>query len=166
LTFVGHTICILGEPPLVEEYADLCIGRGFSVQLRENAPSPRRRLPTQATRVRKPTKTVDLALELTNIDLNAKKKNLIELDTVLSPSTPIVSSSVTVTVAQQARWIANPKRLIGVGAFPSFLSGPLLEIAASPLTTKATISAAKEFTKAIGKENALVQDAVGLVMRE
>ena len=164
MTAVERNICILGEPPLVEEYTDLCVGKGFSVQLRENVPDRRRRLPGGVTRVRRPTKTADLALELTNVDLNVKKKNLVELDAVLNPGTPIVSSSVTVTVAQQARWIANPKRLIGIGAFPSFLSGPLLELAASPLTAKATMSAAREFTKAIGKEIALVQDAVGLVM--
>ena len=158
------TVCLLGELPLVEEYADLCISKGFSVQARLNAPSHGKRLPAGVAKVRKPARTVDLALELTTIDLKAKKKNLIELDRALHPDAPICSSSVTVTVGQQARWISHPTRLIGIGAFPSLLSGTLVELAVSSLTTKTTLSAAEGFLKALEKEIALVHDAVGLVL--
>jgi 3-hydroxybutyryl-CoA dehydrogenase len=164
LTTDQRTVCLLGELPLVEEYADLCMSKGFSVQARLNAPGHGKRLPAGVTKVRKPARTVDLALELTNIDLKAKKKNLIDLDRALHPDAPICSSSITVTVGQQARWMSHPKRLIGIGAFPSLLSGTLVEIAVSSLTTQSTISATEGFLKALEKEIALVHDAVGLVM--
>jgi 3-hydroxybutyryl-CoA dehydrogenase len=159
-----RTLCLLGESPLVEEYAALCLSKGFAVQVRLNKATGTNRLPEGVTKVRKATRTVDLALELTNIDTSTKKRNLIELDSIIGPQAPILSSSVTVTSAQQSRWVSKPGRLLGIGAFPSLLSCSLLELAPSPLTTKATISAARQFAHMLEKETALIKDAVGMVM--
>lgn len=158
-------VCILGESPLLEEYATLCAKKGFAVQVRSH--SQEKSDPSRIEGVRRVTKlptAVDVALELTNVSLKAKKKNLLELDNALSERTPILSSSVTVTVVQQQKWLTHRQRLIGIGALPSLLGNGLLEIALSPYTDKATVSAAVEFAGALGKEFALVKDTAGLVL--
>jgi 3-hydroxybutyryl-CoA dehydrogenase len=157
-------IYIFGESPLVEEYASLCLNRGFDVQVRINSDVKIAKLPKAVQRVARPTKACDIALELTNIAIEAKKKNLIELDRVLGPKVPLVSSSVCVTVAEQSGWIKHPGRLVGVGALPSLLGNGLIELAASSSTNEMTLNAAREFIRALGKESAVVQDSVGLVL--
>jgi 3-hydroxybutyryl-CoA dehydrogenase len=105
-----------------------------------------------------------LAIELTNTSVVLKKKNLTRLDRSLAYSIPILSSSVTVTVAEQSTWIKHPQRLIGIGALPSLLEGSLVEFAPGQTTSEHTIAAAREFAACLGKEVALVQDSIGLVM--
>jgi 3-hydroxybutyryl-CoA dehydrogenase len=175
----SRRVCILGESPLVEEYASLCLNKGYVVQVvvaqggagtsaknkshgKEKAPSLK--LPTGVKKIAKPPKSADVALELTNTSVDIKKKNLIALDKMLGPDTPIISSSVTVCAGTQAGWLSYPGRLIGLGALPSLLDGSLMELAPSPATNAATLAAANTFAGTLGKETAMVRDAVGLVM--
>ncbi len=160
----GKQVCILGESPLVEEYASLCLNKGFKVHARLNVSSKSTKLPKGIKRVPKPTRSTDIALELTNISIKEKKKNLIQLDRIVRPKVPILSSCVTVTAAEQSGWIARPARLIGLGALPSFLEGTLIELATSHATDEPSIAAAREFTRAVGKNCAFVRDSVGLVL--
>lgn len=160
-------ICILGESPLVEEYASLCLNKGFDVSLRFNADAARNahiKAPRGARKVARPPKNVNLAIELTNISLEAKQRNLSDLDAALMPRTPIVSSSVTTTVSEQAALLHHPERLVGIGALPSLLEGGLIEFAFSIVTEEAALKAADRFAGDLGKESAHVQDSVGLVL--
>src|SRR5512140_1581379 len=160
-------ICILGESPLVEEYASLCLHKNFEVTLRFNAEGAKGahiKVPRGARKVARPPKSVNLALELTNIDLDAKRRNLTELDAVLAPRTPVISSAVPATVSEQAAWLRHPQRLVGIGALPSLLEGGLIELAVSPVSDEPALKAADEFAKALGKESAHVQDSAGLVL--
>jgi 3-hydroxybutyryl-CoA dehydrogenase len=141
----AKTICLLGDSPLVNEYTALASGRGFQC-------------------VSSPSRSTTLALELTNIALDAKEKNLRRLDKILQKKIPIFSTSVTVTVAEQSTWIRHAERLIGIGALPTLLQGTLLEFAPSTVTNDATRRAARTFAEALGKECSFVQDSVGLVL--
>lgn len=140
-------ICILGDPSLVEEYTALCTEKGFEVQ-----------------HINASNLAVDVVLELTNLSVDTKKDNVVHLDTIIPPAIPILSSSVTVTIAEQATWMKTPERLIGIGAFPTFLKGSLIEFTASNFTDSSTRSAAEQFATAIGKEAIFVHDSIGLVM--
>jgi len=157
-------ILILGESPLVEEYASLCHNKGFAVSVRLNPEFSNVKLPKGLTRAAKPTRNTHIALELTNTDLDVKKTNLGQLDKSLSSGTPILSSSITVTVSEQASWISRPERLIGLGALPSFLQNELIEFSESSETGKPTREAAERFSSTIGKKTAFVADSVGLVL--
>jgi 3-hydroxybutyryl-CoA dehydrogenase len=160
-------ICILGESPLVEEYASLCMNKGFEVCLRINpqgAKETQPKIPRGARKVVRPPKNVNLALELTNIGTEAKRKNLVELDALLAPRIPIISSSVTVTVSEQSAWVRRPQRLLGIGAVPSLLEGGLMEFAPSPVTEESILKGADQFAANLGKETAHVYDSVGLVL--
>jgi 3-hydroxybutyryl-CoA dehydrogenase len=160
-------VCILGESPLVEEYASLCLNKGFEVVVRVNADTAKEttvKLPRGARKVNRPPKNVNLALELTNINAEAKRRNLAELDTILTPRTPIFSSAVTATVSEQSAVLRHPGRLVGIGALPSLLEGGLIEFATSPVTDEPALKAAEQFARDLGKESANVQDSVGLVL--
>lgn len=157
----SQQIFITGESPLIDEYAVLCASKNMAVAVKTNAGE---KVPKGVARATRPTKAVTTALELTNTSLDAKKRNLIFLDTALASSIPIISSSVTVTVAEQSSWIKQADRLIGIGALPSLLDGGLIEFAQSPVTNDRTVVQARSFASAIGKESAIVQDSIGLVM--
>jgi len=163
-------ISIFGDTPLVMEYASLCLHEKIHVSLRANPSGAQQagkklpQIPRGAKRVPKPVKNVGLALELSNLSLDEKRKNLIELDKVLPSKVSIISSSVTVSVTEQSGWISKPERLIGIGALPTLLQGSLIELALSFKTSEATLQAARDFAGAIGKDAAVVQDSVGMVL--
>lgn len=139
------TICIVGDEALVKEYTALASSKGYKC-------------------ISTPSKATTLALELTNISIEDKQKNIRRLDKSLKKSIPILSSSATVTVAEQNTWIQHSGRLIGLGALPTLLQGSLLEFAPSSLTTDAVKAAAQAFAGSLSKETSFVQDSVGLVL--
>src|SRR5512146_2169891 len=115
-------VCILGESPLVDEYASLCLNKGFEVSVRFNAANEKDshvKVPRGARKVARPPKNTNFALELTNVVSETKQRNLVELDGILTPRTPIISSSVTISVSEQAALLRHPQRLVGIGALPS-----------------------------------------------
>jgi len=160
---MAQHIFIAGESPLVEEYSSLCLNKKQSVTVRLNTGGATK-LPKGAKKAATPPKSVTLALELTNTSTEAKKKNLMLLDRLLGASIPILSSSVTITVAEQSTWIKHPQRLIGIGALPSLLGGSLIEFATAQTTTENVITRARDFATTLSKESAIVQDSIGLVM--
>ncbi len=157
-------IWILGDSPLVEEYAALCVEKGFDTKIRINTDGFPKRLPKGAKQYDDSETTTDVVLELTNISSDTKRKNLVQLDQTIPSHVPLLSSSVTVTVTEQATWVKNASRLIGIGAFPTLLQGSLIEFAPSHLTDISTRTAAEELTLLLGKSAAFVEDSVGLVM--
>lgn len=156
-------IYITGESSLVVEYSTLCLSKKQLVTVRLN-PGETGRLPKEARKASSPPKSTTAVLELTNISTDIKKKNLVQLDRQLATSVPIISSSTTTTVAEQSTWIKNPQRLIGIGALPSLLEGSLIELAPGESTTEHTIGRARDVAATLGKEVAVVQDSIGLVM--
>jgi 3-hydroxybutyryl-CoA dehydrogenase len=160
---MSQTIVVLGESPLVEEYGGLCIEKRHRASGRIN-PGGGRKLPKGMKPASSIARNATLALELTNTSRETKKKNLMALDRSLPSGVPIVSSSVTVTVAEQSGWIRNPGRLMGLGALPSLLAGGLVELVRSAETADEMVARVREFFVSLGKETCLVQDAVGLVM--
>lgn len=109
-------------------------------------------------------RTVSLAVELTNIDLGKKRKNLELLDKKLSRVVPILSSSITVTVTEQATWMRNSERLVGISTLSSYLENELIGLATSVRTSDSTISRAKYFLWSLNREISVVQDRVGMVL--
>lgn len=157
-------IYIIGESPLVEEYAELCAARDFAVSLQWNEPPPKQAALKNIKRSSLISPQTSLAIELTNTNLVQKKKNLEKLDRALKPDTIILSSSVTVTATEQSRWIQHPERLIGICVLPTLLSNNLIEFAAAPQTKKSSLLKAQEFFIQLGKEISVVQDRIGMVL--
>ena len=147
------SIIIAGEDPLVAEYSELAAARGYDVV-------PLAKLKTQKSGGAE----ASIALELTNLDKGAKKTNLTGLDKLLPATTAIVTSSATVTVLEQSSWVNMKHRLVGVAALPSFLQRSLVEIAPSAHTIEPTVQVARTFFSTLGKDVAVVQDRVGMVL--
>lgn len=105
-----------------------------------------------------------LGVELTIGDADRKQENLAALDAALPSPTPILSNTLVFTLAEQSRWIANPRRLMGIGLLPSGLSAPLLEVVRSSTTLEETLRQSSAFFSLAGKELVFVGDTPGLVL--
>lgn len=159
-------VYIVGESPLVEEYAELCAASGFHAHVHWNQPHEK------TFKIR--SKSIGLSsvippntsygIELTNTNLEQKKKNLQRLDRALAPDKIILSSSVTVTATEQASWMRQPGRLIGISALPSFLSQKLVELSPAIQTERSVPLKAQAFFIELGRQVSVVQDRVGMVL--
>jgi 3-hydroxybutyryl-CoA dehydrogenase len=109
-------------------------------------------------------KNTSVAIELTNIDVLTKKKNLEKLAKALPETAPILSSSITITATEQSAWIAGKHRLVGIAALPTFIDKSLVEIAPTIYTPMETLEAVSRFFLTIGKEIEIVQDRVGMIL--
>jgi 3-hydroxybutyryl-CoA dehydrogenase len=159
-------IFITGESPLVEQYADVCSEHGYDVYISWNEmPAQKPEFDNHGIKITNiiPANT-SLVIELTNIDIFAKKKNLERFDSTLTMSTPIISSSVTVTATEQSLWLSGKHRLVGFAALPMLIQKPLVEIAPTVYSPKETLDVIKLFFRSIGKEIEIVQDRIGMVL--
>ncbi len=161
---MAQRVWILGDSPLVEEYAALCVERGLETKVRINPDEFTRALPRGTKHYDEAERDVDLVFELTNISPDMKRRNLAQLDGIVNTSVPIVSSSVTVTMAEQVTWLRYPFRVIGIGALPSLTHGSVVEFTLSALTDKATRTRLEEFANLIEKKPVFVSDSIGMVM--
>jgi len=159
-------VYIVGESPLVEEYAELSATCGFYAHVHWNQ-LPKKTFKIRSKNIRRssaiPPDTT-YGIELTNTDLEQKKKNLQRLDRALAPGKVILSSSVAVTATEQASWIRNPERLIGISALPSFLAQKLLELSPAIQTEQSVPLKAQEFLIELGRQVSVVQDRIGMVL--
>jgi 3-hydroxybutyryl-CoA dehydrogenase len=159
-------IFITGESPMVEEYANICSAHGYDVYVSWNE-KPARKPEFQSDRIKItniiPANT-SVVVDLTNIDIFAKRKNIERFDKTLAETAPILSSSITITVTEQSSWISGKHRLIGIAALPTLIQKPLIEIAPTIYSPKETLEVTKRFFQSIGKEIEIVQDRVGMVL--
>ena len=153
---------LAGESVLVEEFGRMCHSGGYTVSVRLNdraAP-----IPGFAKQSRNIPRDAVLAVELTNTDRLLKRKNLQAIDKSCPRSTIILSSSITVTAAEQASWLRHPGRLVGISALPTLISQKLIEVAIPVVTSRSSVKAAQAFFSTLGKEVVVVQDRIGMVM--
>ena len=83
---------IVGDDPLVAEYSGIVSAFNYAII----SPNKIKNLKPIAGRV-------SIALELSNLDLDRKKKNLEALDRTLPETTAILSSSVNVSALDQSQ---------------------------------------------------------------
>lgn len=160
-------VFLCGEAPLIEEFALRCATHGYHVSIHWNTPpmnSDIQSFPSTVTITDEFTPECDIALELTNTALDVKKENLQKLSSLLPPTTLLLSSSVTVTATEQGSWIQGKHRLVGIAAFPTLLSKPIIEIAPTVYTPKETITAITNFFTSIRAVPEIVEDRVGMVL--
>jgi len=159
-------VYIIGETPMVEEYSEMCASRGYDVLVAWNDPPVKKHI-FKSNAIKTSTTippSVSIALELTNTNGDLKRKNLERIDKSLAATAPIVSSSITISATEQSSWIIQKHRLVGVGALPTFIEKPLVEIAPTVFSPKETVEVVARFYSSLGKEIELVQDRVGMVL--
>jgi 3-hydroxybutyryl-CoA dehydrogenase len=159
-------VYLVGESPLVEQYAELCAHYGYDVAVAWNHPLALK--PEFKSSCIKIAHTIpahaSLAIELTNIDFLAKRKNLEKLAKELAETAPILSSSITITATEQSAWIVGKHRLVGIAAFPTIIEKPIVEVAPTIYSPKETLEVISRFFRTTGKDIEIVQDRIGMVL--
>lgn len=159
-------VYVLGETPMVEQYAEICIARGYDVyaSLNESYLKEQSTFSPSVTITSTIPKNTSIAIELTNTNIPVKKKNLEKLAKALPETAPILSSSVIITATEQSAWIAGKHRLVGIAALPTLIDKPLVEIAPTIYMPKETLDVVSRFFRTINKEIEIVQDRIGMVL--
>ncbi len=157
-------VFIAGESALAAEFAAVCRAAGHAVAFRLNPGEPPFPGGSGLKKAPLPPRGSLLAVELTNTDRETKRRNLQAIDRALPSGSLLLSSSTTVSAAEQSGWIRHGDRLVGIGALPTLLSGRLIELAPGPATRRETVSRARDFFSGLGKEVSVVQDRIGMVM--
>ncbi|MBI4547370.1 MAG: 3-hydroxybutyryl-CoA dehydrogenase [Ignavibacteriae bacterium] len=159
-----QSIYLIGDFMLVEEFGEMCHAKDVRILYRLNSKNSQKPLPAYFKQQSSPPRNASIVVELTNSDSTVKKKNLHLLEKSIPRTTPILSSSVTTTVTEQSTWLKHSDRLVGISGFPTLISQKLCEIAPSIHTKRETITKASEFFFTLGKQVAIVQDRIGMVM--
>ena len=157
-------VFIIGDADLVEEFGRTCHDAGITVTGRKQKNSGARRAPAFLKVSAAIPRAAGICFELTNSDAGRKEANIRFLERHSPAGRIICSSSVIVTAARQAAWMKAPGRLIGMSAFPTLLSRRLVEIAPTRHTELSAVHELSNFFAKIGKQTAVVQDRVGMVM--
>ncbi len=159
-------VYLVGEAPMVEQYAGICMAHGYNVCASWNEPLTKKQNPLSPGIIISSTipENTSIAIELTNMDVLTKKKNLEKLATALPETAPILSSSITITATEQSAWIAGKHRLVGIAALPTFINKSLVEVAPTIYTPMETLEVVSRFFLSIDKEIEIVQDRVGMVL--
>lgn len=154
-------VLIVGEAPLVEELAALCIDAGHEVvvflieDLVEAA--GRARLADDAM-------SSSLAIEAVIGSIETKHTVVDILDRSLPPDRLIIAATLSVTATQIAAWTTQSDRVVGFGALSPLKKGSLIELTAALQSDSASLGKTQQFFTRLGLETAIVQDSVGLVL--
>ena len=159
-----QAVFLVGDSGLVLEWGELFHRNGWHILYKINKEQSRVTFPKHFKKALRPSKATQLGIELTNIDLGMKEKNLAELGKSISSSSVLLTSSITVSATEQSTWIKYPQRLLGISALPSLLNNNLVELAPTVHTKREVITYIQELLKKSGKESAVIQDRVGMVM--
>lgn len=145
----NKAVLLVGSSPLYAELEQLFIDKGYQViALGDAIAAPER---------------VGFAVEVNSVDLQAKKRQVRELDDLLPPHVPIMTTSLSITATEVASWTQHPGRVCGFGTLVPLIERELIEIAPALQTNDATLLATEAFFQSLGKETEAVNDEVGLV---
>jgi 3-hydroxybutyryl-CoA dehydrogenase len=146
-------VLIVGDDSLVAEYSEIVSAFNYATIS-----------PNKIKNLKPIAGTVSIALELSNLDLDRKKKNLEALDKTLPETTAILSSSVNVSALDQSQWIIMKQRLVGIAALPTLIRNSVIEVSPTVYTNESAIDVARRFFSSMKKDIAIVQDRVGMVL--
>lgn len=159
-------VYVIGESPMVEEYAELCAAKGYGVAVAWNEPpASEQKFSSDAIRRSNAISSdISVGLELTNTDIQQKRKNIEKLDKALPATAPILTSSVMISATEQSSWVVLKHRLVGIAALPTFIEKQLVEVAPTVFSPAETLEVVTRFYASLGKGIELVQDRVGMVL--
>jgi 3-hydroxybutyryl-CoA dehydrogenase len=149
MTTTTKAILIAGTGPLRLELEELIARSGYRVLSLEEAVHCEGE--------------IQLGIEVNNVDLEAKKTAVQQLDVLLPPHVPIAATSLAITATEVASWTTHPERVCGFGTLVPLAERELIEIAPALQTDKTVISQVTAFFDSLGKETETVDDEVGLI---
>lgn len=106
--------------------------------------------------------SIDLIFEITNYDREIKFNNLNYIQSA-NTNSPIVSSSLCITLHDQLRAFTDPGRLLGIGLYPSFSETEGIEVSNTRLSSQDSFNSLVNSLLELGKEVHHVEDRPGMV---
>ncbi|HEX9145208.1 MAG TPA: 3-hydroxyacyl-CoA dehydrogenase family protein [Candidatus Binatia bacterium] len=143
-----NNFAIIGDSRLAQELNDLCREKGVSAaqlsQLTDLAPA------------------TPVVIETCAGDGEKKKSILQKLDEFLPPASIIITSCLSYGTTHLGSWLKRPERVVGFATFYPLKDRKVIELAAGLRTTEASMTAAEEAFKSVGKDTVRVKDTAGL----
>jgi len=153
-------VLVIGELPLVEDVASLCIEAGCdtSVYLVEDLLGS-----LEVGEDLNALSNIQVAVELFNESSAGKQSLLAALGDLIPRETLLLSSAMVNSGTEIASWVINPERVVGFGILSPLTDEKLIELARTMQASEVYWSKAKEFWRLIGCEVVEVADGPGLV---
>lgn len=105
-----------------------------------------------------------LVIEAATEDLATKKKIFADLAARAAPDTILATNTSALSVAEIAKDLPSPERVVGLHFFNPVHQMPLVEVVVLPHTSTDVIATAVSFVQSLGKTPILVQDRPGFVV--
>jgi 3-hydroxybutyryl-CoA dehydrogenase len=109
-------------------------------------------------------KTCDLVIEAATENLELKLRILRQIDGIARAGALIASNTSSISITALAAVTANPARFLGMHFFNPVPMMALVELIRGLQTSDATIAAATEFAKRLGKVPVIVKNSPGFVV--
>lgn len=106
----------------------------------------------------------DIVLESVVEDLAVKKELFTRLDDIVKPEGLIATNTSTLPVVELAMATERPDQVVGIHFFNPAPMMSLVEVIAPLTASSATVTAAKDFATACGKDVVEVKDRAGFVV--
>jgi 3-hydroxyacyl-CoA dehydrogenase / enoyl-CoA hydratase / 3-hydroxybutyryl-CoA epimerase len=110
-----------------------------------------------------PLQNIDLAIEAAVEQLEVKQRIFADLESKVAPEVVLASNTSSLSIDAIAASLAHPERVVGFHFFNPVHRMQLVEIVRGSKTNAATLNAAIQFAKQIGKLPVLVNDSPGFV---
>lgn len=112
----------------------------------------------------KDAKDADLIIEAAPEIMDLKKSIFKALDAICKPDAILASNTSSLPISEVATVVKNPTRFIGIHFMNPVPVMKGVEVIIGKKTSAATLEAAKEYIKKIGKESCEAQDHAGFIV--
>ncbi|HSM50692.1 MAG TPA: 3-hydroxyacyl-CoA dehydrogenase NAD-binding domain-containing protein, partial [Thermoanaerobaculia bacterium] len=161
----GHPVRLLdAHPGALARGLGRCQERlAESVRRRRLAPQEARRLLARITPTLAPTglARAELVVEAIVEELEPKRALLAAIEPQLPAGAVLASNTSTLPIAELARGLARPDRVLGLHFFSPVHRMPLVEVVRHPATSDAAVARALAFVRGLGKTPVVVRDGPG-----
>jgi 3-hydroxybutyryl-CoA dehydrogenase len=103
----------------------------------------------------------DLVVEAVPEDSALKARVLAAAEQAVSTTTVLASNTSSLSVTELAAVLSRPSRFLGMHFFNPVPASDLVEIVVAPGTDDATVEAALQWTRCLGKKDVVVKDSPG-----
>ncbi|MBB5032261.1 3-hydroxyacyl-CoA dehydrogenase NAD-binding domain-containing protein [Prosthecobacter vanneervenii] len=172
---IAHTLASRGVRVLMTDVSNDSLARGLERIHGLVSDATRRRLVTQvqgrdtldrisATHVKVPLCRHHLIIEAATENMELKKKIFADLAMRVPVDTILATNTSALSIAELARSVPHPERVIGLHFFNPVHRMPLVEIITLPETSADVLATAVSFVQKIGKTPVVVKDSPGFLV--
>ncbi|MFQ5852512.1 MAG: 3-hydroxyacyl-CoA dehydrogenase family protein [Candidatus Binatia bacterium] len=143
------SLAIIGTNRLAEELLHLSHEKGFKATLYPDGETI--------------SSSVSMAVETLAGTEEEKRQIIRKVDSILAPSSVILTSCLDLPTTAIASWTGKPERVVGFATFYPLKQKRMIELAGGLRTREDSLKEAEGFFQALGKATIRVKDTPGLV---